>query len=322
MILSSKNLDSKCSDVEGYALTKAMKYLPETSQCLYIGFPWSELFISMENNAKGLDLLNQELEIIMGQASKFSVVSTVSDCACIPKNIDYIKSLGVTHFFSTNVDGISHQRYSNAGFNLYPIPLLRHELSGYSSQDLPRYLVANSLNDLWYCVMAGVVPLCKEGQFFLPGDDDLWRQAAIFYRNEVELDEVIINLQNVDFCQSKYKALKQLNCLYGEEFYIYDIVSLFVSEVPNVFRDMDVICLMFLNLNDSSSATELSIAYTSLASKIIISESSLKLLFDSDSFVNIFKKFFCLLSESEKSLFLKMASGGKYDLLRRALYED
>ncbi|MGD1712190.1 tetratricopeptide repeat protein [Dapis sp. BLCC M172] len=96
---------------------------------------------------------------------------------------------------------------------------------------------SNSIR-LWESISLGSIPVILADTYLPPGNLALWNEATISCPETSEdikkLPEYLAKInQNNQLLQQKLHALKQLRRMYGLDFFIYDIVKLFIAHIEN-----------------------------------------------------------------------------------------
>jgi hypothetical protein len=228
---------------EAQAYQKAVDFLPQSNEAIYIAFPWTELIDSLEiKSQSAIDLL-KELAFIKKQLPDNKRIVTVCESPKLGQYYNLFNDLKITDIFWSHAV-IGEKKLSDSYMNLWPFPLYPTPtdiINTCLNSTLIKGQFSLCISDLtfsiahlWHCVDKGIIPIITNSSHHLPGNNHLWKDATVFItpaKNAVEIAsyECGIIAENTVQLKRKLHALNQIKKCYGSEFMIYDIVKFFLN---------------------------------------------------------------------------------------------
>jgi len=107
---------------EQHAFQQAKQLLPQSSDVVYIGFPWATLFDAVARKASHLDHLEDELATLVAKIPDDMRVVTVCQHIDLEKHLGFLERSGITDVFWSHARGKGHC-LRNSRIRAWPFPL-------------------------------------------------------------------------------------------------------------------------------------------------------------------------------------------------------
>lgn len=230
------------NSTEALAFQRALNYLPHSDAVAYVGFPWAELFTSIDKADQAAPLLTQ-LQLLTQQLPDSIKRITVCHSPALAQHSSLLLEFGITDIFWSHC-ALGQKQLPESNIRVWPFPLCplaapleSHRLIQTHFSLLP-IEQPSYVQHLWQCVNQGIIPLVYEQHYLPPGNPGLWQQAVISLDNIAHLNRTPEQtcaelLQHPTAVADSKNALSQLRTNYGNEFLIFDIVEYFFN--PELF---------------------------------------------------------------------------------------
>lgn len=222
MLITFDCQTSVLSESEALVKQRFSQLLCDTPYFALVSYPWRAALVQGNEQIQLRDTIAREC---------VGTVVTYTDTRLNHALLQHMVALGISDVFYAD---LYPEVTAPSGITLWPAPAVAAITDGKCWQiagiRFARVLATDPASRLWYCIEHNIIPVLSLQKLTLPGLQSLWLAASIDcsenHTADSRIDTVVTAVAaDKQLVDAKLAALKQLKFIYGDQCFIYDMLS-------------------------------------------------------------------------------------------------